>query len=84
MAVLNARDARLDGRERFQMTQAQRTKALVDRVIKEGFVEIDGSEEVSMWLLYSADSKIRPIPRGGRRPWPNGEGVKVRREERKV
>ena len=33
------------------MTQAQRTNALVDRVIKEGFVVIEGGGEASMWLL---------------------------------
>merc|ERR1719473_1714137 len=55
MALLDERGARLDGLPRFRTTQAQRTKTLVDRVNKEGCVEVEGGEEISMWLMYSAD-----------------------------
>jgi hypothetical protein len=55
MALLDERGCLIDGPPRFSTTQAQRTAALVDRVNKEGCVEVGGDEEISMWLVYSAD-----------------------------
>ena len=55
MALLAERGASIDGLPRFRTTQAQRTAALVDRVNREGCVELRGDEEISMWLVYSAD-----------------------------
>ena len=57
IALLDERGAHLGGLPRFQTTQAQRTKALVDRVNKEGCVEVEGGAEISIWLMYSADAK---------------------------
>ena len=57
IALLDERGARLGGLPRFQTTQTQRTKTLVDRVNKEGCVEVEGGAEISIWLMYSADAK---------------------------
>jgi len=35
----------------------KRTKALVDRVNQEGCVQVEGGQEISIWLMYSADPK---------------------------